>query len=156
MRAGAGQADVFVFAGAPTAVIAGQLASARAATSACNRSPSFGVSLRLITAPTERAARDRYRRSRRGQQAGENRAADRRPGTGTISTPWIPPPVIGAAGVPAIVGSYGQVAAALLDYVEVGVSTFVLGHDPLADAADCAAVIALVREQADTGRHLVA
>jgi alkanesulfonate monooxygenase len=129
VRAGAAQADIHVFAGAPAPVIAGRVASARAMTAARSRSLRFGVSLRLVTAPTERAARERYAHI----------------GVGAAAAPWILPATIGASGgMPAIVGSYAQVAAVLLDYLAIGVSTLVLGHDPLADAADCAAVIALV------------
>src|ERR1700683_849133 len=133
LRAGAAQADVYVFEGAPPAVIARRMASARAITAAHGRAPRFGVSLRLIAAPTERAAKDRYRRT----------------GTGTSAALWMTPSAIGAAsGAHAIVGSYDQVAAAVLDFVAIGVSTLVIRHDPLAEAADCAAVIARVRDQA--------
>jgi hypothetical protein len=48
-----------------------------------------------------------------------------------------------------LVGSYDRVARILLDYVEIGVSALVIGHDPEANAADCAAVVARVCDVAE-------
>ena len=49
-----------------------------------------------------------------------------------------------------VVGSYEQVAQALLRYVELGVSTLLIrGFTPLADARDYGTLVRLVREQAD-------
>ena len=141
VRASAAHGDVYVFGVEPAAAITGRIASVRAIAAAHGRSPRFGVSLRVLAAPTERAALDRHRRT----------------GTAVAPVRWLPPSAIGAAGgAPAIVGSYDQVAAALLEYVAIGVSTLVIGHDPVADAADCAEVIARVREHADASRCLVA
>ena len=58
--------------------------------------------------------------------------------------------VTGAAGnSTALVGSYGQVAQALLRYVDLGVSTpLIRGFTLLADARDYGTLVRLVREQA--------
>ena len=58
--------------------------------------------------------------------------------------------VTGAAGnFTALVGSYEQVAQALLRYVDLGVSTLLIrGFTPLADARDKGTPVRLVREQA--------
>ena len=53
-------------------------------------------------------------------------------------------------------GSYEQIAEALLDYVAIGVSTLLIrGYDPEGDATDYARVIKLVRdaEPALAGAH---
>jgi alkanesulfonate monooxygenase len=48
----------------------------------------------------------------------------------------------------ALVGSYEQIADALLDYVAIGVSTLLIrGYDPEGDATDYARIIKLVRDQ---------
>ena len=48
-----------------------------------------------------------------------------------------------------LVGSYEQVADALLDYVDLGVSTLLIrGFDPLADARDYGRLVGLVRDGA--------
>jgi alkanesulfonate monooxygenase SsuD/methylene tetrahydromethanopterin reductase-like flavin-dependent oxidoreductase (luciferase family) len=59
--------------------------------------------------------------------------------------------VTGAAGnSAALVGSYEQVAQALLRYAGLGVSTLLIrGFTPLADARDYGTLVRLVREQAD-------
>ncbi len=64
---------------------------------------------------------------------------------------WTPiAKVTGAAGnSTALVGSYEQVAQALLRYVDLGVSTLLIrGFTPLADARDYGTLVRLVREQA--------
>jgi alkanesulfonate monooxygenase SsuD/methylene tetrahydromethanopterin reductase-like flavin-dependent oxidoreductase (luciferase family) len=68
---------------------------------------------------------------------------------------WTPiAKVTGAAGnSTALVGSYEQVAQALLRYVDLGVSTLLIrGFTPLADARDYGTLVRLVREQADPAR----
>ena len=54
----------------------------------------------------------------------------------------------GAAGnSTALVGSPAQVAAAMLDYYDIGVTTFLMrGYDPYEDIAGYGEVIALVRQ----------
>ena len=50
----------------------------------------------------------------------------------------------------ALVGSYEQVAEALLGYVAIGVTTLLIrGYTPRPTRADYATLIRLVREQAD-------
>jgi alkanesulfonate monooxygenase len=66
--------------------------------------------------------------------------------------------VAGAAGnSTALVGSYEQVADALLDYVHIGVSTLLIrGYAPEEDAVDYATIISLVRDQVDGRRQALA
>ena len=53
-------------------------------------------------------------------------------------------------------GGYRQIAQALLDYIEAGVSTLLIGGcDTEADAADWSIIIGLVREQCQGRRCLV-
>lgn len=161
MGAVAAHADVWLLDAAPAPAIAGQMARARALAGGRGGTLRFGVSLRLIAAPTEQAALDRRRGIRDRCQAA---AAD--------PAPWIPAANLGPAnlgpaslgpasigppsGAQEVVGSYEQAAQALLGYLAIGVSTLVIGHDPLAEAADCTAVIARVREQAADDQHFVA
>lgn len=71
-------------------------------------------------------------------------------------TPLAKTPTAGGSST-ALVGSYEQIAEALLDYVAIGVSTLLIrGYGPEADAADYAKIIKLVRKQADDDQSLVA
>jgi alkanesulfonate monooxygenase len=131
-------ADVCLLAAAPVPEIAGRIARLRAAAARYGRSPRFGVSLRLQASPARRTPRDRLRFL---AEAGPPTA----PG-------WLPP----AASAPIrLAGSYDEVARGLLEYIELGVSTLVIGHDPQAEGGDCAEVIARVQELANGGRRLV-
>jgi alkanesulfonate monooxygenase len=57
----------------------------------------------------------------------------------------------------ALVGTAEQVAASLLRYVDIGVTTILLrGFDPLEDARDYATVVRLVRTEVDRRDQLVA
>ena len=48
----------------------------------------------------------------------------------------------------ALVGSLETVALALLDYFDIGVTTFLIrGYDPLDDAVDYGRLVALVRDE---------
>ena len=134
---GGRHADVYAFGGEPPAAIAGRMAAVRAAVAPHGRSPRFSVSLRPIAAATEQQARARARRI---LGAGIH---DQRPRTPLAATP-------GPGGNwTALVGSYEQVAGALLDYVAIGVSTLLIrGCDREADAAGYATIITLVRERA--------
>jgi alkanesulfonate monooxygenase len=65
-------------------------------------------------------------------------------------TPLAKTPTAGGNAT-ALVGSYEQIAEALLDYVAIGVTTLLIrGYDPEADAADYAKIIELVRQQDPT------
>jgi alkanesulfonate monooxygenase len=170
VRVGGRHADVYAFWGEPLAAIAGRIAEVRAAAAPYGRSPRFSVSLRPIAAATEQAAWDRAHqildveraRSSRGavidpagsegsqrlrRFADEAEIHDKRLWTPLARTP------AAAGNSTALVGSYEQVAEALLDYVALGVSTLLIrGYDPEADAADYASIIGLVREQAGDHR----
>jgi alkanesulfonate monooxygenase len=130
-RAGAAHADVFLLPAGPARKVAEQIVGITAAAARYGRSPRFGVSLRLLAAPTRRAAIDRLNSV---TETGLNDAAPL----------WVPP----ATGQIRLAGSYDEVAQHLLDYLSIGVRTLVIGHDPHAEAADCAEVIARVREAA--------
>ena len=170
VRVGGKHADVYAFWGEPLAAIAGRIAAVRAAASRYGRSPRFSVSLRPIAAATEEEAWDRAYRILEVERAGNGRGAviDPRGSEGSLRlrrfadeaeihdkrlwTPLARTPAA-AGNSTALVGSYEQVAEALLDYVALGVSTLLIrGYDPEADAADYANVIRLVREQADGDR----
>ncbi len=171
VRVGGKHADVYAFWGEPLAAIAGRIAAVRAAASRYGRSPRFSVSLRPIAAATDTAAWERahqilelaqeqaagFAGRRDTSQAEGSRRLLRFAAAGDLHDKrlWTAlSRATGAAGnSTALVGSYEQVAEALLDYVALGVSTLLIrGYDPEADAADYANVIRLVREQADGDR----
>jgi alkanesulfonate monooxygenase len=136
---GTAHADFCIFSSASVPVIIGRVADARAAAARHGWFPRFGVSVRLLAAPTERAARDRLEAAR--PAIGQRQDQHVQPG-------WLPPAALGtgAAAEPSIIaGSYDQVAEVLLGYIGAGVSSLVIEHDPHAEAADCAAVIERVR-----------
>jgi alkanesulfonate monooxygenase len=133
-------ADVCLLAAAPVPEIAERIIRLRAAAARYGRSPRFGVSLRLLASPARRTPRDRLRL-----------VTEIGPATATT---WIPPAGGGiASGRVRLAGSYDEVARGLLDYIDIGVSMLVIGHDPQAEGGDCAEVIARVHEGAD--RRLV-
>jgi len=167
IRVGGKHADVYAFWGEPLAGIAERIREVRAAAAPYGRSPRFSVSTRPIVAETEEAAwakaeeilaqtkeraggqspafknldHTRQEGSRRLlESAARGDVHDKRLWTAVAK-------VTGAAGnSTALVGSYEQVADALLDYVDLGVSTLLIrGFDPLADATSYARLIELVR-----------
>jgi alkanesulfonate monooxygenase len=169
---GGRQADVYAFWGEPLAAIAARIAAVREAARPHGRSPRFSVSLRPIAAETEEAAWRRARRildaelARSGAGAvfdakgseGSQRLADfaaqaevhdKRLWTPLARTPTA------AGNSTALVGSYEQIAEALLDYVAIGVSTLLIrGYDPEGDAADYARIIRLVRQASQAGTYV--
>jgi alkanesulfonate monooxygenase len=161
---------VYAFWGEPLAGIQERIDQVRAAARPYGRDPRFSVSLRPIPAATEtqaweRAAdileltRERASGARKffnldhSQQHGSQRLLEfAAQGDVHDERLWTPiAKVTGAAGnSTALVGSYEQVAQALLRYVDLGVSTLLIrGFTPLADARDYGALVRLVREQAD-------
>ncbi|WP_037068065.1 LLM class flavin-dependent oxidoreductase [Pseudonocardia acaciae] len=162
-RVGGRHADVFALWGEPLAETAEQIAAVREAARAAGRSepPRISVSFRPILGPTEEAAWERAHRILAGITAaggghgsftgrkmhvgapgnvGSQRllaAAER--GERHDRALWTPTAAAtGAAGnSTALVGTPETVAAALLDYVDIGVSTLLIrGYDPLDDAVD--------------------
>lgn len=154
---GVKHADVYMFWGEPLAQIAEQIAAVRAAAQAAGRpAPRFSVSFRPILGPTEElawarahdilgrigtVAANRFLRSggapaNTGSQrllaaAATQDRHDRALWTATAKAS-------GAAGnSTALVGTPETVAQALLDYHDLGVTTFLIrGYDPLDDAVD--------------------
>jgi alkanesulfonate monooxygenase len=162
---GAKHADVYAFWGEPLAGIAERIAAVRAAAAPYGRQPRFSVSLRPIPAATEEEA---WERARRILQVEQGRSANGRDAAGAEGSQrlrrfadqaeihdkrlWTPLATVPSAfgNATALVGSYEQIAEALLDYVAIGVTTLLInGYVPEEDAADCARIIALARDQAD-------
>ncbi|GAA5165653.1 LLM class flavin-dependent oxidoreductase [Pseudonocardia eucalypti] len=162
-RVGGRHADVFALWGEPLAETAEQIASVRAAARAAGRAepPRISVSFRPILGPTEdeawrrahqildriTAARGGHgsftgNRLRLGGAAPANVGSRRllaaaAKGERHDRALWTPTAAAtGAAGnSTALVGTPETVAAALLDYVDIGVSTLLIrGYDPLEDA----------------------
>jgi alkanesulfonate monooxygenase len=161
-------ADVYAFWGEPLAAAAQTIRQVRAAAAKHSRRIRFSLSLRPILAATEDAAWARANRIR-------ERTIELRERAGLAITGHAPPNVgsqrlLEAAalgerldkrlwtGVAAVTGAQGnstalvgtpeQVADALLDYYDLGVTTFLIrGFDPLEDAIDYGAnLIPLVRK----------
>lgn len=164
-QVGAKHADVYALWGEPLAETAGQIAAVRAEAEKCGRSPRFSVSFRPILGPTEELAWARARailaatqanvHSSGGQlipshirvspgRAPENAGSQRllaaaAAGERHDRALWTPlATATGAAGnSTALVGTPETVAQALLDYVDIGVTTILIrGYDPYADAID--------------------
>jgi alkanesulfonate monooxygenase len=169
VRVGGKQADVYAFWGEPLAAVAEWIAAVRASAAAAGRTINrFSVSFRPIAAATEEAAWERAHRILESELAkgtpgaafssrqslGQQRLADfadqaeihdKRLWTPLAKTP------AAAGNSTALVGSYEQIAEALLDYVAIGATTLLIrGYDPESDAADYAKIIKLVREQDPT------
>jgi alkanesulfonate monooxygenase len=178
VRVGGKHADVYAFWGEPLAGIAERITQVRAAAAPYHRDPRFSVSLRPIPAATESEAWDRAAQileltkervgqaqkawgwggqkrdhaAARGSQrlleyAAQGDVHDKRLWTAVAKE-------TGAAGnSTALVGSYEQVAEALLEYVKLGVSTLLIrGFAPLEDARDYGTLVRLVRESDENSR----
>jgi alkanesulfonate monooxygenase len=164
-RVGAKHADVYALWGEPLAETAGQIAAVRAEAARYGRSPRFSVSFRPILAATEELAWERahrilaatqanvratrgqfapshirYSPDRRPENAGSQRLLDAAAaGERHDRALWTPlAAATGAAGnSTALVGTPETVAKALLDYVDIGVTTVLIrGYDPYDDAID--------------------
>ena len=174
-RVGGRRADVYALWGEPLAETAEQIASVRAAAEAAGRTepPRISVSFRPILGATEELAWERAHRildqittARGGHgsftgkrmhfgaptNVGSRRllaAAEK--GERHDRALWTPTAAAtGAAGnSTALVGTPETVAAALLDYVDIGVSTLLIrGYDPLEDAAEYGReLLPLVRQE---------
>ncbi|RJQ83867.1 LLM class flavin-dependent oxidoreductase [Amycolatopsis panacis] len=160
-RVGGRHADVFALWGEPLRETAEQIASVRAAAQAAGRltPPRISVSFRPILAPTEELAWERAERildqivaSGAAKAAREWRDGGPPANVGSVRlltaaakadrhdrALWTPlATATGAAGnSTALVGTPETVAQALLDYVDIGVTTLLIrGYDPLDDAID--------------------
>ncbi len=165
-RVGGKHADVYALWGEPLAETAEQIASVRESAAASGRSnlPGFSVSFRPILGPTEDLAWERAHRILDATQTNLSSFGNqwRRPSFG-LGGPgpqnvgsqrllaaaakgelhdralWTPlAAATGAAGnSTALVGTPETVAQALLDYVDIGVTTLLIrGYDPYDDAID--------------------
>jgi alkanesulfonate monooxygenase len=166
-------ADIYALWGETQAQVRETIARVRAAAAKWGRSPRFSLSLRPVLAETEAAAWKRAREI-------EDRTRELRERAG-LKTEGHAPPNAGAqrlldaaalgsrvdkrlwTGVAALTGASGnstglvgtpeQVADALLDYYDLGVTTFLIrGFDPLEDAVGYGRdLIPLVRELVSVG-----
>ena len=165
MRIGARHADVYAFWGEPLAETAAQMALVRAEAARYGRKPKFSVSFRPILAPTEDLAWERAHRilsqvqdnvqSTQGQilqnhhrintTTGPQNAGSQRLLAAAAASErhdralWTPlAAATGAAGnSTALVGTPETVAQALLDYIDIGVTTLLIrGYDPYEDVID--------------------
>jgi alkanesulfonate monooxygenase len=173
-RVGGKHTDVYALWGEPLAETAEQIASVRDAAAAAGRAapPRISVSFRPILAATDELAWERAHRILEQTQAVVNAAPETlkrflKGGQKPVGSQrllaaaekgdrhdralWTA--VARATGAPgnstALVGSPETVAQALLDYYEIGVTTFLIrGHDPFEDAIDYGReLIPLVREE---------
>ena len=162
-RVGGKHADVYALWGEPLAETAEQIESIQAAARAAGRSepPRISVSFRPILGPTEELAWERAHRILEQTKANIDsagallrrfRSADGQKSAGSQRllaaaakgeihdrALWTPlaAAVGGAGNSTALVGTPETVARALLDYVDIGVTTLLIrGYDPYEDAVD--------------------
>jgi alkanesulfonate monooxygenase len=175
-RVGGKHADVFALWGEPLAETAEQIASVRAAAAAAGRSepPRISVSFRPILGPTQELAWERahrilqttqsrvesfqnqWRFSGLGGTEPENRGSQRllaAAATGEVHDRALWTPLAAATGAAgnstALVGTPETVAAALMDYYDLGVRILsARGYDLIGDAREFGReVIPLVRAE---------
>jgi len=173
-RVGSKHANVYALWGEPLAETAEQIASIAAAARAAGRSepPRISVSFRPILGPSEELAWERAHRILDQTRAQVDSAASllrqfRPDGQKSVGSErllaaadrgelhdralWMPltQAVGGGGNSTALVGTPETVARALLDYYEIGVTTFLIrGYDPYNDAVDYGRqLIPLVREE---------
>ncbi|MFT4084854.1 MAG: LLM class flavin-dependent oxidoreductase [Nocardioides sp.] len=171
IRVGGKHADAYAFWGEPLDGIRARIAEVRAAAAPYGRDPRFSVSLRPIVADTEdeawARAEDVLARARArvdGVDPGQVRAmgstavgsrrlvaaAEQQEVHDTRLWTALAKVTGGAGNSTSLVGTYEQVADALLDYVDLGVTTLLIrGFDPLEDARSYARVVDLVRAGAE-------
>ena len=156
-------ADVYALWGEPLAAVKERIDDIRARAAQHGRCPRISVSFRPIIAGTESQAWQRaetiLERVRTQQTRGISQQAEgsrRLAGFANRADRydkrlWMPiaAAMRGEGNTSALVGTPAQVADALMDYYELGVSTFLIrGFDPLNDAADYGReLIPLVRAQ---------
>jgi alkanesulfonate monooxygenase len=165
-------ADVYALWGEPLAESAAHIAKVKAAAAAYGRVPGISLSTRPILADSDAEAWDRAyaildQIKRRGgrphtpQNVGSQRllaAAEK----GDILDRCLFTPLAAATGAPgnstALVGSVETVADALLDYYDIGVTTFLIrGYNPYDDAVAYGELVERVRERvAERDRNLAA
>jgi alkanesulfonate monooxygenase len=154
---GAKHCDVYALWGEPLAAVKQRIADVHASAAPFGRRPRISVSFRPILAPTEAKAWERARTilarvmetrrpivgegpGIRPQAEGARRLVDFA-GRAEVYDKRLWTPIAGAMGgagnTTALVGTPEQVAEALLDYYDIGVTTLLIrGFDPLNDAID--------------------
>ncbi len=179
-RIGAKHADLYAIWGEPLAETAQQIASIReAARQAGVPAPRISLSVRLIIGPTEALAWERahkileaikinpdfspdshFRKFTKNGVGSQRLLAAAAKADRHDRALWLPTAVAtGAYGdTTALVGTPDTIVAALLDYVDLGVTTFLnRGYDPYYDAIDYGRwIIPAVREAARTRTLLAA
>jgi alkanesulfonate monooxygenase len=157
--------DVYALWGEPLAAVKARIDEVRSAAAAYGRQPRISVSFRPILGATEPEAWERAHRilaevkaagasavgAARPQAVGARRLVEFAAQADIYDKRlWMPIALAagGAGNSTALVGTAAQVAEALVDYYEIGVTTFLIrGFDPLADAIDYGReLIPLVRQ----------
>jgi len=177
-RVGGKHADTFALWGEPLAETKAQIDSVNQAAKAAGRTdkPGISVSFRPILGPTEELAWERahrilevtkenveaFRARRRREPLGPGGADPQNVGSQRLLAAaakgelhdralWTPlSAAVGAAGnSTALVGTPETVAQAILDYIDIGVTTILIrGYDPYNDAIDYGRyLLPLVREE---------
>ncbi len=156
-------ADVYAMWGEPLDATADHIARVRAAAAVHGRTPRISLSLRPILAGTDDEAWDRAygilatiqrRMGGRVPPPPENVGSQRllaAAARGDVLDRCLFTPLATASGArgnsTALVGSVETVAAAMMDYYDLGVTTFLIrGYEPIADAVDYGRLITRVRE----------
>jgi alkanesulfonate monooxygenase len=154
-------ADVYALWGEPLTEAAAHIETVKAAAAEHGRHPGISLSTRPILAATDAEAWDRAYRildevrrlSRSGGAAPQNAGSQRllaAAAKGDVLDRCLFTPLAAATGArgnsTALVGSVETVAEALLDYYDVGVTTFLIrGYDPFDDAVGYRELITRVR-----------
>ena len=155
-------ADVYALWGEPLAEAAAHIDTVQAAAAEHGRHPRISLSTRPILAATDAEAWDRayrildqVRRHSRSVPAPQNAGSQRLLAAaekGDVLDRCLFTPLATATGArgnsTALVGSVETVTDALLDYHDIGVTTFLIrGYDPLDDAVGYGELIARVRAE---------
>ena len=152
VQVGAKHADTYMLWGEPLAEVKAMIARVRAAAASHNRTIRFSVSFRPILGPTEDAAWARAHAILeqigvnrdvppvRPQSVGSQRLLEAA-ARGEIHDRCLWTPIAAATGArgntTALVGTPETISDALLDYYDLGVTTFLIrGFDPLNDAVE--------------------
>jgi alkanesulfonate monooxygenase len=159
-------ADVYALWGEPLADAAAHIATVKAAAAEQGRNPGISLSTRPILAATDAEAWDRAYRildqvtTRRGPASGDG-AQPQNVGSqrllaaaakGDVLDRCLFTPLAAATGArgnsTALVGSVDTVAEALLDYYDIGVTTFLIrGYEPYDDAVAYGELVTKVRHE---------
>jgi alkanesulfonate monooxygenase len=156
-------ADVYALWGEPLAEASAHIQAVKAAAAEYGRQPGISLSTRPILAATDAEAWDRAyaileqaRRQARGAPIPPQNAGSQRllaaAAKGEVLDRCLFTPLAEATGArgnsTALVGSVETVTAALLDYYDIGVTTFLIrGYDPFVDAVAYGELVTRVREE---------